>query len=138
MKLTIVKRSDGAMYPAYGSDYETAKKIKVGEEYQCEIKQPRNLKHHRKYFALLRLGYSNQDWTESEEIYRKVTQIKAGYCQVLNIPGHDEPLLIPDSIRFSKMDQEQFSELYKAVLHVIENELDMSDEQVEHELVNFY
>ena len=44
MKLTLVKTLGNVLKVAHNSDYDKLKKIKVGQEYQCEIKQPRNYK----------------------------------------------------------------------------------------------
>ncbi len=47
--------------PNYDTDQEQIKKckFKIGETYEIEYKKPRNVKYHRKYFALLNLCYSN-------------------------------------------------------------------------------
>ena len=65
MKLTLIKQLNNTFKLAYDSDYDKAKKIKVGEAYECEIKQSRNIKFHRKYFALINMVYDNQEVSRS-------------------------------------------------------------------------
>ena len=55
MKVFLVKQLNNSFKIAYNSDYEKIKKLKAGEEYQCEIKRPRNLKFHKKFFALINM-----------------------------------------------------------------------------------
>ena len=56
MKVFLVKQGNNSFLPSHDSDYETLKKIKVGVTVSCEIKQPRNIGFHRKFFALINLA----------------------------------------------------------------------------------
>lgn len=55
MKLYLLNTREG-LKPMYDEDYDEKKKLKIGEVYEAEIRQPRNLRFHRKYFALLVRG----------------------------------------------------------------------------------
>lgn len=45
--------------PLYPADYEEKKKLKLGVEYEVEVRIPRNIGFHRKFFALLNVGWAN-------------------------------------------------------------------------------
>ena len=62
MELTLIKQFDNSFKLAYDSDFEKAKKIKPLKEVKCKITQPRNIKFHRKFFALINLVYDNQEY----------------------------------------------------------------------------
>jgi len=57
MKITLIKQLNNTFKIAYDSDYETTKKIKVGEPYEFEFKNVRNLKFHKKFFALMNMVF---------------------------------------------------------------------------------
>jgi len=60
MKL-LVKKTNGGLKPMYESDYEIYSKIPLGEEFEIEYKKVRNLKFHKKMFALFKLCFENQE-----------------------------------------------------------------------------
>ena len=53
----LTKKQDGTYLPTYGSDWTESKRIKVGTE--VRVTNARNVGHHRKYFALIRLAHEN-------------------------------------------------------------------------------
>ena len=86
-------------------------KIKHGDAVQVEIKRPRNIWHHRKFFALLNLVFENQDKYEEPEHLLAALKASVGHCDFL--PGKDGMLVaVPKSIAFHKMDQTAFNEFY--------------------------
>lgn len=118
MKIFLVKQKDNTFKVAYDSDYENIKKIKVNEIYQCEIKQPRNLKFHRKFFALIKMVFDNQEHYTSFDRLRKHLIIEAGfYDESVDFKGTIQQEA--KSISFASMKQYQFDDLYSKVLDVI-------------------
>ena len=57
------------------------KKIKAGDSILVTLKKPRNIKFHRKYFALLNLAFENQDRYEHFEALRKEVIMRAGFWE---------------------------------------------------------
>lgn len=53
MEIHLVRTSTG-LRPYSDDDYEEMKKIKVGAIVKANIVRPRNVKFHRKFFALIR------------------------------------------------------------------------------------
>ena len=135
MELFLVKTDKGYFLPMYNSDREVADKIHPGEELKCKVTRPRNVLFHKKYFALLNLGYENQEQYDNFEDYREVTIMKAGfYRRIVTDKG---VLFKAHSISFSGMDGMEFEDLYSKTIDVIAKQLDISNEQVLQEIINF-
>ena len=136
MKLTLIKQLDNSFKLAYNSDYEKAKKIKVGEEYQCEIKRPRNYKFLKKFFALLELVYQNQEITDDKEDLRAVLTMKSGFYKT--IETDNGTVYLPKSISFAKMTEEDFDKFYNKFLNVSCQLLGVEKEDIINEIAEFY
>ena len=115
MKIFLVKQLNATLKPAYNSDYDKIKKLKFGEEYQCEVLQPRNIKFHRKFFALINMVFDNQEQYKNSDRLRKDLIIEAGfYDEWIDI--HGEIKREAKSISFGNMSEEEFEKLYSAVI----------------------
>ncbi len=135
MDLYLVKTNNGTFIPAYDSDHEAAKKIKSGEMVKGSITRPRNVGFHKKFFALLNLGFQNQEQYEDFESFRAVVIMKAGfYTKIATDRG---AVYLPKSISFAKMDETEFEQVYDKVLDVIIAVIGVTKEDVEIEIVNF-
>ena len=118
MKLTLVKNLNNTFTIAYNSDYEKAKKLKANQEYQCEVKQPRNYRFHKKYFSLIKLLFDNQEVYSNIDDLRHDLIIEAGYYRkYINI--HKNEVKVAKCISFAKMTEYEFGELYSKTLDVI-------------------
>ena len=135
MKIYLVKRNDGVFIPAYNSDHETAKKIHSGEMLSCEITRPRNIEFHKKFFALLNMGFANQEQYDIFEHYRAVMTMKAGFFE--EIKTDKGMVYLPKSISFAKMDELVFQELYDKMIDVLIKELKITEEVLLDEITNF-
>lgn len=127
----LVKMAGGGFRPANQHDADALAKIKTGALVLADIKQPRNAKYHRRFFALL--GFALEYWEpgpvtlpdgsviqaeKDPERFRKDVLILAGYRKVVvNIRG--EVRYEAESMSFAAMDETQFHELYRAVFNVL-------------------
>ena len=123
MKLLVVNTPRG-LVPLGDDDYEEKKKLKLGQTYSVEVKVARNVDFHRKYFALISDAWEflNEQETErfrTKENFRKYVEVAAGHCDVIFHPRLQEYVEIPKSISFGKMDNAEFSNLYRRVKDVI-------------------
>lgn len=101
----------GRLIPRDDAASAAMSKIKHGDVVQVEIKRPRNIMHHRKFFALLNLVFENQSKYESPEHLLAALKASVGHCDFL--PGKDGMLIaVPKSIAFHKMDQTAFEAFY--------------------------
>jgi len=129
MKITLVKQLNSTFKLAYDSDFEQAKKIKVGEFYEFSYSMPRNYKFHKKFFALLELVYQNQEVYSNKDDLREDLTIEAGYFRLTeNIKG--QTVKRAKSISFAQMDEAEFSEFYSAIINVVVNWLKIDKEDL--------
>lgn len=118
MKFTLVKNLNNTFSLPYNSDYDKAKKLKAGEHFECEVKKKRNIKFHRKYFALLNMLFDNQEIYSNIDDLRHDLTIEAGYFTTrYNIYG--EEVKKANSVSFAKMDELEFNNLYSKTLDAI-------------------
>lgn len=118
MKLTLVKNLNNTFSLPYNSDYEKARKIKVGEYLECDVKKKRNYKFHKKYFALINLVFDNQEkYDNIEELREDLTKVSGFYTVRTDLQGNE--VLKVDSISFSKMDEFRFNDIYSKTLDSI-------------------
>ena len=137
MKLFVIKQLDHTLKVAYNSDYDKIKKLKVGQEYQCEVKQPRNLKFHKKFFALVNMLFENQEIYNNPDRLRKDLIIEAGlYDEWADFQGVMQREA--KSISFAKMTENEFSELYSKVIDVIVKYFNFDRQDIIENVQQFY
>lgn len=116
--LHLYKRPDGGLWPADEESTEYTKKLTVGEVIGAGVRKARNYKFHKKFFALLKVGFDNQDKYTSPEAFREEVTIRAGwYTTHLHLDGSAS--LHAKSISFGRMDELEFEKLYSAAIDVI-------------------
>lgn len=122
------RKSNGFLAPATSEDALALGKFRFGEVVAAEISRPRNYRFHRKFFALLNKAYENWDQDEIEtehgkalksfDRFRKDLTILAGYYE-LTVRLNGKTRLEAKSISFAEMDEQEFSQLYDAMITVI-------------------
>ena len=122
--------------PLYDSDYDEKRKLKIGEDYECDIRQPRNVQFLKKFMALVRLGCDNSPRDMPFKAYRAYVTMKAGFVDVYET--EIGKMALPQSISFANMDETKFEKVYKAVLDVIMKDIDVDEEFIRDNLINFF
>ncbi len=136
MKL-FLQRTISGLKPLYDSDFELYKKIPFDVPFEFEVKIGRNIKFHKKFFAMLNLAFQNQEEFKSFEIFRQAVIIGAGfYDRIQRL--HGEEIIVPKSISFSKMDEEEFERLYTSVLDTIIDYFNFPKAEIVDEIAKFY
>lgn len=118
MKICLVKGLDNKFSIAYPSDYEIAKKLTVGKEFFFEVKKSRNIKFHRKAFALFNLVFQNQERYSNMEDLRHDLIIEAGYY-IERVDLNGATVKQAKSISFASMDELEFSKFYDDIINTI-------------------
>jgi hypothetical protein len=134
MKLLLTNTISG-LIPNYPSDFDNKRKLKLGQTYEADIKNPRNIGFHRKFFALLNIGHENTKLDMPFETYRKYMTTKAGFFTAYQTPKgiyYD-----PDSISFASMNQDEFEDVYSRVLDKIIEDIGSTKDEIEQQLINF-
>jgi len=139
MNLSMYK-SLGGLKPLNSEDEEKLKSLPLDWDGIVTLKHPRNYEFHKKYFALIKLGFENQERYKNKDHYRYVMQMKAGFYE--SIETDKGTIWLPVSISFGSMESHEFNDLYEKVLTEISNDLglgtDELSQEVEAELNGFY
>jgi len=102
MKLIVKKIDSKTLIIFYDSDRQKAQKLKTGKEYSCEIKRNRILRHHKKFFAILRLVVDNTNFMDTESLLYAL-KIELGYVQsCVTLKG--KTIAMVKSINFDNMN----------------------------------
>jgi len=123
-EIFLAKRH-GVLMPSSDADTEKLATFADGETIRADIKRPRNIKYHRKYFALLDvlfnifepepIEYKGQPVVKNRERFRKDLAIATGHHEmVVNIKG--EVRAEAKSISFAAMDESEFTQLYSRTI----------------------
>lgn len=128
------KVGDNAFIPADVETEQACRRLKFGDIVHGEFKKLRNPLFHRKFFALLKIGY--QAWEPQElegeidglpvtivpqksyEQFRADVTILAGYYSA-NYRLDNTVRIVPKSIAFANMDQVTFEHLYSKAVDVL-------------------
>ncbi|MGR3303782.1 MAG: DUF1367 family protein [Candidatus Scalindua sp.] len=142
-EIVLMKMPGGYLIPATDQDKQLVDKIKTGEGITVKYSKKRKLWFHRKYFALLNLGFDawEPDGEKSFERFRKDIVILTGhYSLVTNIKG--ESRAEAKSISFGNMSEDEFEEVYSITIdvlikHVMKNYTRDDVDSVVNELLGF-
>jgi len=138
MKILVVKTINNLLKPAYDSDLEAFTKIPKGEIVQIDYVKKRNIKFHRKYFALIKLAFDNQQVYQNTDEMRYDITMTAGFTDEITNKITGEITLRAKSISFDSMDETEFSDLYTKTKEVICEWIEISNEQVEEEIEQYF
>ncbi len=123
MEIHLVRTSLGLQ--AYSDeDYEELRKIPVGSVVKAKIVRPRNIRFHRKFFAMInaawdRLTERQRINLRSKDNFREQLLITSGFSEPLYDINGQRFLERAKSISFAKMDEPAFNEIYNRVLDTI-------------------
>ena len=101
----IVKSPLGHILPATDRDREALASLPVGEWRRASIRLPRNVKHHRKWFALLQAVYPHQKMWPTFNKFREKVQEALGLGEY-HTDGRGKPYFEAESISFAAMRSE--------------------------------
>jgi hypothetical protein len=136
MKIYLQRTLRG-LIPLDDTDKEKINKIPFDVALEYEVKVMRNLKFHRKFFAMLNLAFENQDEFKNFQIFREAVIIGAGFFEKVQ-RLHGEEIIIAKSISFSQMDNTEFETLYTACIDTIIDYFNFTKKDFESELAMFY
>ena len=127
MKVILTRTMNGFL-PADEQTSEWYRKLKIGDVIHGNFSKYRNIGFHRKYFALLNIGFQN--WTPGEidfkygtpeknfERFRSDVTILAGFYETtIRLDGSVR--VEPMSISFGSMSPEDFETLYSMTIDVL-------------------
>lgn len=137
MKFFVTKSNSG-LKPSFDVDMEVYIKIPVGETWEIEYKKVRNYEFHKKFFALIKLAFDNQEAYKLINSMREDLIIHAGYSYEDTNFITGEVKTKAKSIAFQNMDEIEFSKLYESVKNVISQWLGLENENIDLEIQQYY
>lgn len=123
MTAILMTRTLSGLAPDDESATAVLRRIKPGDVVRVEVRRPRNLSAHRRFFALVNLVYTNSEKFPSPDVARRVLTCRAGHALPYIIESTGEVLLIPESISFANMDQDEFDAFWQRVVKVVCEEI---------------
>ena len=127
-ELVLMKAPGGALIPADEDARETVNGWKVGQGVRAKVSRMRNLAFHRKFFAMLNLGFDAWEpppvvlngipAVKNFERFRKDVLIQAGFYE-LTVNMRGEARAEAKSISFGSMDEDEFEKVYSKVADVL-------------------
>jgi hypothetical protein len=138
MEILVVKTINGLLKPAFDEDKENFNKLPKDGYFEIKYTKKRNVRFHRKFFALLKIAYENQsDYRLMEDLRRDLIITSGHYEEVVNVIT-GEVYKIAKSISFSNMEETEFSLIYEDVKNVITQWLGVSNEDLETEIAQYF
>lgn len=119
MTVLWVQRAGNSLVPDGDESIAAFARIPFGKSLQCEVKQPRNSRFHRLYWALCARIASGVG-AEPENV-SDLLKIATGHCTIIRSKTYGE-MKLPKSIAFSKMEQSEFSAFFERCCAVIYTE----------------
>jgi len=128
MEINLIKLAQGALAPADEHEAEKLRRLKLGALVKCQITETRNPQFHRKFMALVRLGFDSFHPPEATykglpvevdfEQFREDLTIAAGF-RVVTYRINGDFRVRAKSISFARMTQDEFERVYSAVANVL-------------------
>jgi hypothetical protein len=129
MEFKLVKKGM-AYYPAFDEDYEFSKKVHQGNIVKCKTEKQRNYLFHRKLFAVLKIGFDNQEQYDNMELYRARVLIAVGHCDIIMLES-GKANFIPKSISYEAIpDDNEFGILYNKVVEKVAQFLNVTNQEL--------
>ncbi len=129
MKCVFAKGQGNVLIPADPAAEQFIASLKLGNGAAVEVKKARNIRFHRKFFALLQLAFDIWEPTGEKmwkgvpirkdfERFREDITILAGHYDV-SYALDGSVKLTAKSISFANCDEHEFESVYDAVLDVV-------------------
>lgn len=120
--LLLRKTLGGKLEPVDDMGREALSQIPMGDIVRADVKRPRNLGHHRRFFALVSVIYENQTRYTSPETLLDAIKVHIGHCDVMKLSDGRE-VHTPKSISFASMDQIAFGLFWDRVVACVCREI---------------
>ncbi len=115
MAIFWVKRMQNILVPDGTESHDEFDKLPRGKTLRCEVTQPRNLQHHKLFWALCaRIGKGigkDAEWVE------RAFKVETGHFDIYEYGGRENMVL--RSIAFSRMDQLAFRSFWEQCIQIM-------------------
>lgn len=118
-KTLFMKRVMDRLVPSDAISADLLAELPAGAQLRCEVTQPRNIKHHNKFFALVHAVFPHQSAYLNRDDLRNELTIAAGHFHMVRDIRTGTEKAVADSIAFDKMDQTDFEPFYDAAVNIV-------------------
>ena len=125
MEVYALRSSDSdTLLPCYAEDSRKIGLLKRGRPYLVTISEARNIRLHRKYFALINTAWAatGEEWRRkfrNIDNFRRSLTLLAGYTDPVLNTTTGEWIEVSRSVSFERMGAEEFENLYRDTLAII-------------------
>lgn len=130
----IMQRRGAFLVPQAPIDGEMLEAFPAGKPLKVAVTQPRSIKAHRLYFAMLKLVADNLDGPATKEALHEWVKLRTGVSVAIPLKSGKVDI-VPGSIAFDKMSEDEFRVFLEAAKTLIVEHLipGMSKPALEHE-----
>src|SRR6056297_902379 len=138
--MRLVKTSMG-LSPYTDEDAIELRRVGIGDILQAKALDQRNVQHHRKFFALIRIVYDNMPeqfdshFPTQDDLRHELIKRAGFYKEYIDLKGNKQ--YRAESISFDSMGQKRFDDLYNRVLDVVVQWFLFERDVLESEIMQF-
>ena len=138
--MRLVKTSMG-LSPYTDEDAVELRRVGIGDILQAKALDQRNVQHHRKFFALIRVVYDNMPeqfdshFPTQDDLRHELIKRAGFYKEYIDLKGNKQ--YRAESISFDSMGQKRFDDLYNRVLDVVVQWFLFDRDVLESEIMQF-
>lgn len=118
----LMRRVGNTLQPCAKMDAEALEAFDAKRTVRVRITQPRNVGQHRLYWAALKLSWENMDDPPPLDKLHEAVKVRLGYASTMTFKDGSS-VIIPQSIAFDQMPQDQFKEFFAAFVHFVQTVL---------------
>lgn len=89
----------------------------LGAIVKAKITRPRNVGHHRKYWAVLNAIHPHQELYPTPGLLHAAVKAALGYADTIKLDG--KVVVVPRSIAFDAMDQDEFEKFWDRFMALV-------------------
>ena len=113
----LMRAERGKLAPVDMTGVEALDQVPAGATLRVKWTRPRNLGHHRKFFALLDVVFEAQSRFATKDDLLDALKIALGHYTIWRVGSRE--ILRPKSISFAAMDQDAFEQFYDSAVALI-------------------
>lgn len=114
----LLRKELHSLVPVDDDGRSVLHKLSLGDVVKANVRKPRNLQHHRLFFALIGIVFENQERYETRDELLAAIKAATGHATILPMDNGNS-IYVPKSISFAKMDQTEFDAFYNKVCDVV-------------------
>lgn len=115
-KINVIM-NQGTLLPNSEDAVRVMGEVKEGKEFVIDLAPSRNPKHHRLFWAMLGEIVKSGAWEGTAETLNTWLKFKCHHVTVIVVDGKN--MIIPKSIAFHKMSQDQFRRYFDRAVYFI-------------------